>query len=83
MGSPKPDRVSLADFAAATGRLRQKCWLCTIPEREEVEAARRNGVFVSTIVEWLREACGYGDLATPNKVNNHLLSCAKIRYQPR
>ena len=74
-------RATLAEFAAAHPTRGSGCWMCTIPEREEIEEARRNRVQISVIVDWLNGECGYGDKATPNRVSNHLTNHAKIRLQ--
>lgn len=49
-----------------------KCWLCTIPEREEVDEERRKrgrDCGVAAVVEYLRTI--HGDLATKHRVSNH------------
>jgi hypothetical protein len=59
--------LSLSEFVVAH---RQACFACTIPEAEEVNEGRRNGVKTSTILRWLVEARGYAE-ATRNKLDHH------------
>lgn len=79
--APKPvGRPSLAVYAQTRADSRRnQCWLCSIPERTEVEEARKTGVQVAAIVDWLNDVQGYDGKATPNKVSSHLLTHAKIR----
>jgi hypothetical protein len=37
------------------------CMLCTIPEREEIEAERKNGAEIRDIAAWLVKDCGYDE----------------------
>lgn len=49
-----------------------KCWLCSIPEREEIDAERRkrgSGCGVSAVVEYLRAI--HGGIVTRARVNGH------------
>jgi hypothetical protein len=48
------------------------CWLCSIPEREEVDAERRSrgeACRISLVREYLVGI--YGDMATRHRVGNH------------
>ncbi len=70
------DSLSLTDFVERKQQANKhvKCWLCHIPQVEEVEAAAASGVTRTDIVDWLQseEGCNYGDEATLAKVTNHL-----------
>lgn len=67
------DRVSLVAFAEAEGaRAGVACFLCGIPEREEVERAILSGqVSKAAAARWLRNACGY-EKASNSRVGNHM-----------
>jgi hypothetical protein len=45
---------TLAEYRKAHG-----CFLCYIPQREEIEKARADGADIKDIVGWLVEDCGY------------------------
>lgn len=64
-------RPSLIEHAAASVHKGPKCWLCTIPERSEVEEAVRSGhVTRAAALRWLRDACGYQE-ASVHRLENH------------
>ena len=65
-------RRSLATFAAErkTGP-GPKCWVCQIPEVQEVNQGIKDGMRPVAIVDWLRDDCGYGEQATKQKLFNH------------
>ena len=75
--SGKP-RLSLTEYAETEGvKNGVTCWMCTIPERAEVEEAILAGrVTKAAATRWLREVCGY-DKSTPNRVTNHMERHAK------
>lgn len=67
-------RVSLADFAKTEPPKPpgMPCWACHIPERDEIDEARRAGVQIKVIRRWLIEHCGYSeDVATKSKLDKH------------
>jgi len=47
---------SLTDYAKAHG-----CFLCSLDERVEIEAARAAGIETKMIARWLIEDCGYDE----------------------
>jgi hypothetical protein len=70
---------SLESFVAALP-VERKCWVCNVPEREEIDAAKRRGPYVNDkgelvkvtvpkTVAWLK-ARGHTD-ATPARINFH------------
>jgi hypothetical protein len=62
-------RLSLQEYAASA---KSGCWVCGIPEREEIDAAILAGTLVGVIVHWLVDIRGYArNVATRNKVRNH------------
>ena len=70
-------RLSLIEYGAQQKSPGAACWMCGIPERQEVEDA----IFARTVTKaaatrWLRDVCGY-ELATPNRVDNHMYNHAK------
>lgn len=72
--NPKSTSRSLADFAKEyEARPRGKpCFLCGLPEREEIDAARNAGVGVTAIREWLVEEKGYSaDEVTVSRMSSH------------
>lgn len=52
-----PKKVSLAEYAAA--KAPPPCYVCTLPERAEIDENRRGGVGYRFILEWLWEVRGY------------------------
>jgi hypothetical protein len=74
-----PRRKSLATYIEehprSTGGV--KCWLCSLPEVEEVNAAYRTGkASIPSIVRWLadqEQGPGYSE-ATYSKVKGHFVS---------
>jgi hypothetical protein len=68
-------QMTLADYAASGQGLKRPgttCWICNLPEREEVDAALREGTSVGVIRRWLIDVRGYSEgLATRNKIENH------------
>ena len=50
---------SLETFAK--DKLRKRCFLCAIEERDEVEKAKQAGVETKHIVAWLIEEKGYSE----------------------
>lgn len=66
-------RPSLATFAETSrSKPGTPCWLCGIPERDEVDGAATAGVRKTVIRRWLAEVCGYGAEATVARVSNHV-----------
>ena len=67
--------VSLQDYAASGQGLKKPgtaCWLCGIPEREEVDTCLRRSMSVGVIVRWLLDVRKYPpSMATRNKVQKH------------
>lgn len=70
----KAKRPSLVEYAAEHPVHRGfNCWLCTIPERKEIEEAHQGGAAQSVIRHWLMEVCGYRpEDATVNRIGNHI-----------
>lgn len=65
---------SLAAFAKANPRWGGcRCFICNLPEREEIDRNRAAGVSAMTICDWLVHEKGR-DGATRNKVNGHFVS---------
>lgn len=65
-------RKSLTDFAQVNPQHHNgRCWMCNIPERDEVHTAYASGAAsFKTIYLWLRDECGHPDV-TQGKVHNH------------
>ena len=55
--------MSLREFAE---RGRYKCFVCSIPEREEIEDAWASGVRTALIMRWLTGEKGYDEDAIPS-----------------
>ena len=53
-------KPSLSDFVAS--KKGPGCPVCALPEREEFDQARRDGVYMVTIYEWLTTVCGHEKL---------------------
>lgn len=69
-------RPSLAEFAKSQKPAGIACWLCGIPEREEVEQAILTGAATQAAAwRWLRDACGYTE-ASANRISNHMTNHA-------
>ena len=60
-------RIPLREFVQS---VKPKCWVCGLPEREEIDQELRNDVAVSIIVRWLTYECGYDD-ASADVVSGH------------
>ena len=65
-------RQSLAEYGKTEGvAAGPKCWLCGIPEKEEVEQAVLSGqVTKAAAARWLKHVCGYTQ-ASIHRVDNH------------
>ena len=64
-------RMSLVEYQTTQRSSGSVCWLCSIPERQEVEdAVLRKGVTKMAAMRWLRDVCHY-EQATPNRIGNH------------
>lgn len=49
------------------------CWVCSLPEREEVDAAYRKTRSPRLIKRWLVEAKGYPEIeATQPRIDSHI-----------
>lgn len=71
---PLPKPLSLSDYAKANPVKPPgfRCWACTIPERAEIDQARRDGMAVTVIREWLIREKGYAeDVASRPKLDRH------------
>lgn len=76
--SPKSARRSFEEFASDQPRSGNQCWFCNIPEREEIERAVLSGRgSKAAAYRYLRDECGYGEQATPHRVDNHFASHVK------
>ena len=67
-------KTSLSDFAKATppNHGGVACWVCNIPEADEINAAYSNGTQAGIIQDWLIEHCGYDPgTATQAKIKGH------------
>lgn len=70
-------KQSLIDFAKQFER--PACVACIFPEREEMDGAYRSGINRKTILKWLWEVKGYGDISTfdeegkPNGISASML----------
>ena len=64
---------SLDEFASTYKPERpSRCWACQIPESEEINKGRRNGVAVRAIRAWLIHEKGYSaDVATLGRLQGH------------
>jgi hypothetical protein len=67
--------MSLIDYAASGKGLKKpgtQCWVCGIPERDEIDRCLREGMSVGVILRWLLDVRHYpSSEATRNKVQNH------------
>ena len=67
--------VTLQEYAASGLGLKKpgtQCWLCGIPEREEVDICLRQDMSIGVILRWLIDVRGYKPAeATRNKVGKH------------
>jgi len=51
---------SLKDYAVANPPHKGPvCWVCTLPQRVEIDQALRSGLYPTLIREWLINECGY------------------------
>jgi hypothetical protein len=67
-----PARPSFEEYAATEPRVGKLCWLCGIPEREEIERVVLSGRGTKAAAyRYLRDQCGYGDEATTNRIDHH------------
>lgn len=63
---------SLEEFVGSEKKTKRTvCWVCNIPECQEIEEGFEKGIPVNTIVRWLKNECDYGTEATDDKVRNH------------
>ena len=60
-------RKSLAESAA---EVRKGCWVCSIPERGEIDEWLSKSGSVSAVVRWLYADCGYANV-TRERVRYH------------
>jgi hypothetical protein len=67
-------KLSLEAFAAENPGPKggRPCWACNIPEAEEINAGRRAGMTLGTILSWLVEK-GYQDV-TKGKLEAHFIN---------
>ena len=70
--------LTLKDYAASGKGLKKPgtpCWLCGIPERQEIDEAFRSEdppTSETLIRRWLIDERGYApELVTPNKIHHH------------
>lgn len=64
--------MSLVAFAEARGRLQGRaCWVCELPQVQEINAAWAGGVRAKAIVEWLDEEHGVKEPACYSRLVNH------------
>lgn len=57
------------------------CWVCGIPEREELERAKDAGVGPSAMQHWLINDCGYSkEIVTTNRLAGHFAK--NKHYEP-
>lgn len=69
-------RPSFEEYAASQQKP-STCWLCSIPEREEIERIVTSGRGTkAAAVRYLRDVCGYPE-ATQNKVDGHFTNHVK------
>ncbi len=70
---PSKPKRPLEEFAAEVRAKKvARCWVCEIPERDDLEKNYAQGVPVGTLIRWLIEECGYSRQdATPGKFQNH------------
>lgn len=67
--SKQSKRLSLVEYAATHKRRNgSKAWMDGVPERDECVKAYQDGVSIATIRDWLADECGYGELASRNRV---------------
>jgi len=64
--------LTLKEYAIANPNKPQRCWVCILPEREEIDEAIRNGTSNGVIRRWLISVKGYKETdATPDKLRRH------------
>lgn len=56
--------VDLITFAA---KLKPACFICGIPERDEIETAWTKGIRSAAITAWLVDARGYAETDIPDR----------------
>ena len=63
--------TDLATFAAEVeSQAKRPCWACSIPQAEEINAGRRNGIVVPVILKYLVEKCGHEGI-TIHRLKTH------------
>ncbi len=64
---------SLVEYAKENpSRHGKSCWVCELPEAEEINIGIRNGLYPTQIREWLINECGYNkDICSAAKLNCH------------
>ena len=67
------NKMSLEEFEKKDGgKAGRQCWVCSIPEREEIDQALHRNASSGLILRWLLNERGYSKSeATRNKVANH------------
>jgi len=73
-------RRSLKEFLKANG-----CFLCFIPERAEVEEAKKEGAETRQIVSWLIEDCHYSEevvVKARGSMGHHFFAHARSAKAP-
>ena len=73
MAKTKGHRTPLKEFVAKAVEA-SKCFLCSIPERQEIEEAKQGGAETKHIVQWLIDDCGYEEKkvkAARNQMGHH------------
>lgn len=66
------ETVSLKDYAGANPAGPRRCWVCNLPEREEIDEGIRNGTTNGVIRRWLINVRGYIETdATCDKLRRH------------
>lgn len=64
-----PD-LTLAEYAEQHPA--KRCWMCSLPERADVEAGYASGIGIPTIRAYLTEHCGYpAHVVTDSRVRKH------------
>jgi hypothetical protein len=54
----QPMVATLEEFTKAD-QPKTRCFVCNMPEREEIEAGRAKGITIPSIRNWLVAECGY------------------------
>lgn len=67
------EKPGLLEFARSQKPCGVECFLCSIPEREEVEQAILTGqVTKAAALRWLRDVRGYEQAASQARISNHM-----------